>query len=86
MQRVKNDQDWTFFCLDEAYDVETEKGLIDLRGEEFEALYTRLEAKGKDRRTVKAQQLWFRELEPQMELEGDRDVVWAERWSTPLRS
>ena len=63
MQRVKNDQDWTFFCPDEAYDVETEKGLIDLQGEEFEALYTRLEAEGEDRKTVKAQQLWFRGLE-----------------------
>ena len=67
MQRVKDDQDWTPFCPNEAYDVETEKGLIDLRGEEFEALYTRLGAEGKGRKTVKAQQLWFRVLESQME-------------------
>ena len=67
MQRVKDDQDWTLFCQYEAYDVETGKGLTDLWGEEFEALYTRLEAEGKDRKTVKAQQLWFRGLESQME-------------------
>merc|ERR1719359_915218 len=67
MQRVKDDQDWTLFCPNEAYDVETGKGLIDVWGEEFEALYTRLEAEGKGRKTVKAQQLWFRVLESQME-------------------
>merc|ERR1719327_2612344 len=59
--------DWTLFCPNEAYDVETGKGLIDLWGEEFEALYTKLEAEGKGRKTVKAQQLWFRVLEAQME-------------------
>merc|ERR1719327_2629461 len=59
--------DWTLFCPNEAYDVETGKGLIDLWGEEFEALYTKLEAEGKGRKTVKAQQLWFRVLESQME-------------------
>jgi len=67
MQRVKDDQGWTLFCPNEAYDVETGKGLIDLWGEEFEALYTKLEAEGKGRKTVKAQQLWFRVLEAQME-------------------
>merc|ERR1712203_1010938 len=36
-------------------------------GEEFEALYERLEAEKKGRKTVKAQQLWFRILESQME-------------------
>merc|ERR1711998_415474 len=39
----------------------------DVWGEEFEALYTRLEAEGKGRKTIKAQQLWFRILESQME-------------------
>ena len=63
MQRVKDDQDWTLFCPNEAYDAETGKGLIDLWGEEFEALYIRLEAEGKGRKTIKAQQLWFRVLE-----------------------
>ena len=63
MQRVKDDQDWTLFCPNEAFDAETGKGLIDLWGEEFEALYIRLEAEGKGRKTIKAQQLWFRVLE-----------------------
>merc|ERR1719158_2595308 len=67
MQRVKDDKEWTLFCPNEAYDAETGKGLIDLWGEDFEALYTRLEAEGKGRKTVKAQQLWFRVLEAQME-------------------
>merc|ERR1719240_969692 len=59
--------DWTLFCPNEAFDVETGKRLCDLWGEEFEALYTKLEAEGKGRKTVKAQQLWFRVLEAQME-------------------
>merc|ERR1712190_256443 len=36
-------------------------------GEEFEQMYTRLEAEQKGHKTVKAQQLWFRVLESQME-------------------
>jgi len=56
-----------FFCPNEAYDQETNKGLIDVWGEEFENMYTRLETEGKGRKTVKAQQLWFRILESQME-------------------
>merc|ERR1712241_84342 len=39
----------------------------DVWGEDFESLYERLEAEGKGRKTVKAQQLWFRVLESQME-------------------
>merc|ERR1712174_49750 len=40
---------------------------MDVWGEKFEMLYTSLEAAGKGRKTVKAQQLWFRVLESQME-------------------
>merc|ERR1719169_319782 len=40
---------------------------MDVWGEEFEAMYLRFEAEGKGRRSVKAQQLWFRILESQME-------------------
>lgn len=40
---------------------------MDVWGDEFEAMYTRLEAEGKGKKTVKAQQLWFRVLESQME-------------------
>jgi ribonucleoside-diphosphate reductase alpha subunit len=67
MQRVKEDKEWTLFCPNEAYDQESKKGLMDVWGEEFEKMYTRLEAEGKGRKTVKAQQLWFRILESQME-------------------
>jgi len=67
MQRVKQDGEWTLFCPNEAYDQATGKGLMDVWGEEFEALYTRLEAEKRGRKTVKAQQLWFRILESQME-------------------
>jgi len=67
MKRVKENGEWTLFCPNEAYDQKTNKGLIDVWGEEFEQMYTQLEADGKGRKTVKAQQLWFRILESQME-------------------
>jgi ribonucleoside-diphosphate reductase alpha subunit len=67
MERVKNNGEWTLFCPNEAYDVETGKGLIDVWGDDFVKLYTDLEKAGKGRKTVKAQQLWFRILESQME-------------------
>merc|ERR1719465_111016 len=67
MRRVKENGDWTLFCPNEAYDQESGKGLIDVWGEEFERMYTALEAANKGRKTVKAQQLWFRILESQME-------------------
>merc|ERR1719258_108611 len=67
MRRVKEDKDWTLFCPNEAVDVESGKGLMDVWGEEFEKMYTELETANKGRKTVKAQQLWFRILESQME-------------------
>jgi len=67
MQRVKDDADWTLFCPNEAFDESTGKGLMDVWGEEFEAMYTRLEMEGKGRKTLKAQTIWFRILESQME-------------------
>jgi len=67
MKRVKEDQEWTLFCPNEAFDEATGKGLMDVWGEEFESLYIRLETQGKGRKSVKAQQLWFRILESQME-------------------
>jgi len=67
MKRVKHNEDWTLFCPNEAYDPETGTGLMDLWGEDFEILYKRLESEGKGRKTVKAQHLWFRILEAQME-------------------
>merc|ERR1719253_1121717 len=67
MRRVKDNGDWTLFCPNEAYDKETNKGLMDVWGEEFDKMYEKLEKDGKGKRTVKAQQLWFRILESQME-------------------
>merc|ERR1719237_1832239 len=67
MQRVKENGEWTLFCPNQAYDAETGKGLMDVWGEEFEQMYVRLEGEKKGRKTVKAQQLWFRVLESQME-------------------
>merc|ERR1711972_1151694 len=67
MRRVKDNADWTLFCPNETIDVETGRGLIDVWGEDFEQMYTRLELAGKGMKKVKAQQLWFRILESQME-------------------
>merc|ERR1712176_1404481 len=67
MRRVKENGEWTLFCPNEAFDSDTKKGLIDVWGEDFESMYLRLEAEGKGRKSVKAQQLWFRILEAQME-------------------
>merc|ERR1712032_1788466 len=67
MQRVKDNKDWTLFCPNEAFDETTGKGLIDVWGKDFEQLYEQMESSGKGRKTVNAQQLWFRILESQME-------------------
>merc|ERR550537_274423 len=58
---------WTLFCPNEAFDFDTGKRLYEVWGEEFETLYHRLEKEGKGRQTIKAQQLWFKILESQME-------------------
>merc|ERR1712125_198519 len=42
-------------------------GLMDVWGEEFDRMYECAEREGKGRKTVNAQQLWFRVLESQME-------------------
>merc|ERR1712232_1496315 len=46
---------------------ETGNGLMDVWGEDFDRMYESAEAAGKGRKTVSAQQLWFRVLESQME-------------------
>jgi len=61
MQRVKDNGDWTLFCPHEA------PGLADCFGKEFEDLYTKYEAEGRGRKTVKAQELWFAILDSQIE-------------------
>ena len=61
MQRVKENGDWTLMCPNEC------PGLSDAYGQAFEALYTKYEAEGKGRKTIKAQDLWFKVLESQIE-------------------
>ncbi|MCC6656045.1 MAG: ribonucleoside-diphosphate reductase subunit alpha [Flavobacteriales bacterium] len=61
MKRVEANGDWTLMCPNEC------PGLSDTWGEKFEALYEGYEAAGKGRRTIKAQELWFRILESQIE-------------------
>jgi ribonucleoside-diphosphate reductase alpha chain len=61
MQRVEDNGDWTLMCPHEC------PGLSDTYGDDFEALYLSYEAAGKGRKTVKAQDLWFKILESQIE-------------------
>lgn len=61
MKRVKENGDWTLMCPNEC------PGLSDTYGEEFEALYNKYESEGKGRKTIKAQDLWFKVLESQIE-------------------
>jgi ribonucleoside-diphosphate reductase alpha chain len=61
MKRVKENGDWTLMCPHEC------PGLADTHSAEFEALYTKYEQEGKGRKTIKAQDLWFKILESQIE-------------------
>jgi ribonucleoside-diphosphate reductase alpha chain len=61
MQRVEEDGDWTLMCPNEC------PGLADTHSAKFEELYTSYEASGKGRKTIKAQELWFKILESQIE-------------------
>jgi len=61
MKRVKADGEWTLFSPNEAPD------LHETYGDEFEALYEKYEKEGRGLRTVKAQELWFRILDSQIE-------------------
>ncbi len=61
MKRVEANGDWTLMCPNEC------PGLSDVYGEEFEKLYTKYETEGKGRKTIKAQDIWFKILESQIE-------------------
>jgi ribonucleoside-diphosphate reductase alpha chain len=61
MKRVESNGDWTLMCPNEC------PGLSDTHSAEFEALYMKYEAEGKGRKTIKAQDLWFKILESQIE-------------------
>lgn len=61
MKRVEANGEWSLFCPNEA------PGLSECWGEDFEKLYTGYEAAGKARKIIKAQDLWFKILESQIE-------------------
>ncbi len=61
MKRVEANETWSLFCPNEA------PGLSECWGESFEKLYTQYEQEGKARKTIKAQDLWFKILESQIE-------------------
>jgi ribonucleoside-diphosphate reductase alpha chain len=61
MQRVKDNGTWTLMCPNEC------PGLSDCWGEEFVKLYTKYESEGKGRETIKAQDLWYKIIESQIE-------------------
>jgi len=61
MKRVKENGMWSLFCPNEA------PGLYDTYGDKFEALYTKYEREGRQRKVVKAQELWFKILDSQIE-------------------
>ncbi len=61
MKRVEENGDWTLMCPKEC------PGLSDIYGKGFEKLYKKYEKEGKGRKTIKAQELWFKVLESQIE-------------------
>ncbi|UII77440.1 ribonucleoside-diphosphate reductase subunit alpha [Flagellimonas sp. HMM57] len=61
MKRVEADGDWTLMCPNEC------PNLFTTHSEEFEALYTKYEAEGKGRKTIRARELWEKILESQIE-------------------
>lgn len=61
MERVKNNEKWSLMCPD------TCKGLSDVYGDEFKALYEDYESKGMYIKQVEAQYIWRKILESQVE-------------------
>lgn len=61
MKRVKNDGMWSLMCPDIC------QGLSTSYGEEFEKLYTKYEKEGKFIKQIKAQKIWYKILEAQIE-------------------
>jgi ribonucleoside-diphosphate reductase alpha subunit len=61
MKRVEENGEWTLMCPNEC------PGMSDVYGDEFETLYLKYESEGKGRKTIKAQDLWFKIFESQIE-------------------
>lgn len=61
MKRVEADGEWSLFCPSTAI------GLSECWGDEFDALYQKYESENKAVKKVKAQELWFKIIESQIE-------------------
>ena len=61
MERVKNDEMWSLMCPDIC------KGLSTAYGDKFKELYTKYEKEGKYIKQIKAQTIWYKILEAQIE-------------------
>lgn len=61
MERLERNQDWSLFCPNEA------KGLSDVYGDEFKALYEKYESEGLVRKVVPIQKIWLAILKSQVE-------------------
>lgn len=61
MQRVEADEEWSLFCPNEA------PGLYDVYGTAFNELYEKYEREGKQRKTIKARELWSKIIDAQIE-------------------
>jgi ribonucleoside-diphosphate reductase alpha subunit len=61
MKRVQNNENWTLMCPSKC------KGLSDVYGDEFEKLYIEYEENNLGTKTIKAQDLWIKILNSQME-------------------
>lgn len=61
MKRVEENGVWSLFCPNEA------PGLHECWGKDFEQLYEKYEQEGKARKVIKAQDLWFKILDSQIE-------------------
>jgi ribonucleoside-diphosphate reductase alpha chain len=61
MERVKEGGQWTLFSPDEA------PGLSDAYGDEFKKLYEKYESEGRGRKTLDAQDIWYKIIDAQIE-------------------
>ncbi|MDA9304065.1 ribonucleoside-diphosphate reductase subunit alpha [bacterium] len=61
MKRVEANEEWTLMCPNEC------PGLSDCYGDDFEKLYLKYESEGRGRKTIKAQELWNKIVESQIE-------------------
>lgn len=61
MKRVEENSTWSLFCPNEA------PGLDETWGEHFDDLYLKYEREGKARKVIKAQDLWLKIIESQIE-------------------